>query len=110
MKVPGNYTITVQGSEVTFFVDYYNPGRPAKTWGAPEDCYPADPDELEWYADTGNELFNELIQDNYNLHDEIYEKLVESIHEGGEESELERQICAQEDRDREDFLIRKHRV
>jgi hypothetical protein len=36
------------GYEVTVDVSHYDAGRPAQTYGLPEDCYEAEPEEVEF--------------------------------------------------------------
>jgi hypothetical protein len=42
------HEININGDMYTVEVTYFAGGRPAKTWGIPEDCYPEEPAEIEF--------------------------------------------------------------
>lgn len=43
-----DYATHIAGIPCIARVTYYRPGRAANTWGAPENCYDADPPDIDW--------------------------------------------------------------
>lgn len=81
------FTINIDNFEFTVQITDYSKGYPAKTWGAWEDCYPEEPEEIEFTVlsvlDT-DEDGNEKVVDNIVAEDYlelIEEKLLIEIHE-----------------------------
>lgn len=77
----GDYKVTLKGiSGIPIIVTVFIPKIPGRYFGEPERCFPEEPEELEWIADTGNELLNLLIQEDYieevegQLHQQFLER------------------------------------
>jgi hypothetical protein len=84
-----NFSICIDDYILEISVLSYSKGYPTKTWGKPEDCYPAEDEELEYEIDSavmedehGN-IFTcssherEFIKNEFDK--EIYEALLEEI-------------------------------
>ena len=80
-----NYKIDLKGTEVNIEVSNYSPPVPAILNRAPEDCSPAEPSEIDWIADTGNELLDDYINEDQDSHEDIEEKLEQEIQKGNED-------------------------
>jgi len=65
--------------EVEVEIDSFSPAVPAVIHKLPEDCSPADPGEIEWHINTGNELLDHLITNNFE--EEIHEQIIINMHE-----------------------------
>jgi len=68
------------------------PGRPAKTYGDPDDCYPADPGSVEDIVAIVDEVIDgdiSLEGKELELNDEEYEIAVEALMEKAAEDEAE---------------------
>lgn len=75
-------TISFMGYDVELNdVSYYG-GRPAKLNAEPEDCDPAEPEEIEYTIATGNELLDLLLTEEYE--EEISELVIEKIESDAE--------------------------
>ena len=91
-------SITVELDEYVFdcTITYYSAGLPAKTWALPEDCYPEEPEELEFDVDyvfvyDSEENLAEIIDKQEKeaiiseYADRIEDKILEEIREEAEE-------------------------
>ena len=56
--------ISFQGHDITLTDVSYYPGYPAKTNALPEDCYPAEPPEIEFTINSGIDHYNELLTEH----------------------------------------------
>lgn len=62
----GNYKVSLKGiSGIPITVIVFIPKIPGRYYGEYERWFPEEPEELEWIANTGNELLNILIQEDY---------------------------------------------
>ena len=62
----GNYFVSLKGiSGIPITVTVFIPKIPGRYFEEPERCFPEEPEELEWIANTGHELLNLLIQEDY---------------------------------------------
>lgn len=89
------FTINIDSYEFTVEITDYSKGYPSKTWGAWEDCYPEEPEEIEFTVlsvldtdEDGNEIVVDTsIAEGYASL--IEEKLLIEIHEMQEEDYYE---------------------
>lgn len=64
-------TINLHGDIIEIEIIHHSAYVPAKTYGPPEDCYPAEGMELEWAARTEYSLFNSYLEGDGTLSLEI---------------------------------------
>lgn len=70
-------TVEINGEEYNIEIDSFHAGDPGRLYGPPEKCYPPEPPEIEWHADTGCTLTDAAIHSNADLCEEITEKMTE---------------------------------
>ena len=76
------YEVEIRGFSAKVKVCNYSSFKEAEISKAPEDCYPEEIEEIEWYACTGNDLLDEYINcDTYVEKNNIVEQLSEFINE-----------------------------
>ena len=77
-------------------VTHFDGGRDAYTSGLPEDCYPAEPWEIEWEWNTGseeaNELLDKLMTDSMreSIDQSLYEQMIEEAKDAKDEYAISR--------------------
>jgi len=72
--------IIFMGTEIELEDIDYSPGRAAKTSGPPENCYPAESAEIDYYINAGCEAFNTFLEENFE--EEIIELALEAVEQG----------------------------
>lgn len=80
----GNYLVSLKGiSGIPIIVTVYIPKIPGRYLGEPERCFEEEPEELEWIADTKNELLNLLIQEDYieEVENQLHKQFLERIND-----------------------------
>jgi len=77
---------TIAGIPCLVVCTGYSPGRPGRLYGPPENCYEAEPDELEWEIyDRKGYLADWLAEKTTNEdEDRIYALLMAEIEEDGQ--------------------------
>jgi len=78
----GNYLVSLKGiSGIPITVTMFIPKIPGRYLGNPERCFEEEPEELEWVADTGHELLNLLIQEDYieEVEQQLHKQFLERI-------------------------------
>lgn len=76
-----SYIITIGDTPININVLSYSPSIPAEISKLPEDCFPADPGEISWEADTGNDGLDDYINSAPDIIEYIEEELVIAIEE-----------------------------
>lgn len=82
-------TVYIEGHPWEVEVTYHQEGRPAKIDALPEDCYPAEPAEVEWEVSTGNyhkrvcDLINHCLDEATK--EDIERQLLQAIAEAHED-------------------------
>ena len=66
-------TIKIYGEDTDINILSYTAGAPAKLYGSPEECYPAEESEIEWQAATGHKAYDEV------LHSDLAEMVDDAI-------------------------------
>ena len=61
----GTYQITIKRIPVDTEVIYFKPFVKGYYDGLPEDCYPDEPMEFEWKVNTGNQLLDNILMEDY---------------------------------------------
>ena len=80
-------TVNFKGYDVNVVVEDYTPGYKAKLNALPEDCYPGEPAEADFIIETGNELLDELLEENHR--DAIDELVLEAMMKMGVDAKNE---------------------
>ena len=57
--------VKVKGHMVRVIDVVYSPEHPGRLHASPEDCYPAEPEEVEFTPSTGHDLLDELLSSYY---------------------------------------------
>jgi len=91
----GNLVIDFMGHFVDINVQSYSAGSAAILNQAAEDCVPEEGEECEWHPDTGNELLNKILYENY--FEELEELVYKAIHKEQKEQLEEVAEAAYED-------------
>jgi len=60
----GNYTVVVSGKSIDVTVTDYIPAIKGMYHLLPKDCYPDEPEDIQYKANTGNEVLDYFL-DNY---------------------------------------------
>ena len=71
-----DYDVIIGECSFNIHITHYYSGKPAYISGLPEDCYPEEPEELEWEAATGNEVTDYLIN---NLSEQEIKSIKEAL-------------------------------
>jgi hypothetical protein len=82
--VIGNYLVSLKGiSGIPITVTVFIPKIPGRYFGEPERCFPSEPEELEWIANTGHELLNLLTQEDYieEVETQLHKQFLERIND-----------------------------
>ena len=61
----GTYPIRIKRIPIDIEVIYFKPFVKGYYTGLPEDCYPDEPMEFEWKVDTGNQLLDKILMEDY---------------------------------------------
>ena len=62
----GIYSITIKRIPVDVEVTYFKPFIKGYYDGLPEDCYPDEPMEFDWEVNTGNQLLDNILMEDYS--------------------------------------------
>lgn len=76
----GNYKVILKGiSGIPIKVTVFIPKIPGRYFDNFERSFPEEPEELEWIANTGNELLNLLIQEDYieEVENQLHQQFLE---------------------------------
>ena len=74
-------TVNFKGYDINIVVEDYTPGYSAKLNALPENCYPGEPPEADFIIETGNDLLDELLEENHR--DAIDELVLEVMAQKG---------------------------
>ena len=80
----GNYLVSLKGiSGIPITVTVFIPKIPERYFGEPERCFPEEPEELTWVADTGHPLLDLLIEQDLveEVDKQLHQQFLERQHE-----------------------------
>lgn len=79
MNLEGSFEACIGDDDTPVIVEYEGYYERAKTWGLPENCYPADAqlDIVVTYADTGNPVLTLTRAQEDRLKEEAWERAME---------------------------------
>lgn len=73
-------TVSLLGCPIRVEITYYSPKKEAYISGAPEDCYPEEPAEVEWdYPQDIDQFIPTVIRTFDSLQDVIERQLIELL-------------------------------
>jgi len=76
-----NIKVGFRGYDLEVEILYYSAGDAGVISGPPENCYPPEPEEVDWKIKDDDNLVATLIYDNDILHEELTGYILEAIHQ-----------------------------